>query len=348
MRIEALADFEKKILRGSIEDFLNKVEIEDIEHSYYTKEIPKKNNDKRVLNCIKQGHPLYIFQKKLKNNFLDYIPLSNAAYGYIKQRSYTDYLSQHTEKKFFLKLDIKDFFTSIKESKLRNTLKYYFSDITLKNKTKNIMLLDLIMKFVTLNGSLPQGAITSPVLSNIFFRSLDIRINRYCKKLNITYSRYVDDLLFSSNDLFIHKKVFVNGISKILSSGGFKLNYSKLIKAKDEISLNGFVVGKNIRLSRNKLSYLSSIIYCYQNSQKKDLTHLKKEIVKHFPQTTNEKIDFVWLHHYLAGYRSFLLSVLPFDSSGILPEELSKEHSKILSKINCIENILLITVKAQI
>ncbi|OMC77266.1 reverse transcriptase domain-containing protein, partial [Paenibacillus odorifer] len=189
----------------------------------------------------------------------------------------------------------------------------YIADI---NISESVKLIDFIMKTVSLAGEIPQGAVTSPVLSNIYFRSLDIRINRYCKKFNITYSRYVDDLLFSSNDLFIHKEIFANGISKILRSAGLTLNSQKLIKTKKEISLNGFVIGNELRLSRKKTQYLSSIIYCYQRARKKNLTEFTKEIHRHFQNTNQTKIDYVWLHNYLAGYRSFLLGILPFDSIG--------------------------------
>lgn len=56
-----------------------------------------------------------------------------------------------------------------------------------------------------------------------------------------------------------------------------------------------------------------------------------------------EKINMLWLHNYLAGYRSFLLGLLPFDSVGVMPEDTTKVHKKILFKINEIEKILDIT-----
>lgn len=337
MRIESLNNFEKKVLHSSVTEHIDSLILESIPEAYYKKIIKKNDNSDRILQCIDNEHALFKIQKQLKNNFFDFIPLSNYAYGYVKGKSYYDYLKPHINNNFYLRLDIKNFFESIEEKKLREVLKYTIDDIKIN---ENISLMDFIVKLVTLNGSLPQGAVTSPVLSNIVFRYLDIRISRYCKKFGIEYSRYVDDMLFSSNELYIHKKVFLNGIIKILKSYGFYLNNKKILKTKKEISLNGFVVGTDIRLSRKKTAFLSSLIYCYQHSKKKNIDNLLYEIRNHFNLDLKEKINLLWLHNYLAGYRSFLLGLLPFDSVGVMPEYTTKVNRKLLFKINEIEKIL--------
>lgn len=336
MRIESLSKFEKKVLRGSVSQYVDLLTEELQFTAYYEKIIKKKDNSDRIIQCIDSEHLLYGIQKQLKNNFFDFIPLSNHAYGYVKGKSYFDYLTPHVKHVYYLKLDIKDFFHSIKDKKLREVLEYYIDDVSVNDE---LTLLDFIIKVATINNSLPQGAVTSPVLSNIYFRYLDIRISRYCRKFGITYSRYVDDLLFSSDSLFLHKKVFINGITKILKSQGFQLNLKKFRKAKDEISLNGFVVGKEVRLSRKKTAIISAIIHCYQNSPNKTLEELLSEIEKNF----QIKVNIPKLHNFLAGYRSFLLGLLPFDSVGVISEDLTRTNKKILYKINEIEKILDLT-----
>ncbi|MEH7610901.1 hypothetical protein, partial [Gottfriedia acidiceleris] len=72
----------------------------------------------------------------------------------------------------------------------------------------------------------------------------------------------------------------------------------------------------------------------------KNVDNFIKEIKHHFKLTESAEIDLFWLHNYLAGYRSFLLGLLPFDSVGVLPEHLSKNNKKLLYKINEIEKIL--------
>ncbi|WCR29479.1 reverse transcriptase family protein [Paenibacillus thiaminolyticus] len=336
MRIESLSKFEKKVLRDSVSQYVDLLTEEQLLTAYYTKIIKKKDNSDRVIQCIDNEHMIYKIQKQLKNNFLDFIPLSNHAYGYVKGKSYYDYLKPHVKHGYYMKVDIKDFFHSIKEKKLRDVLKYYIDDVSIN---ENLTILDFIIKVVTVNNYLPQGAVTSPVLSNIYFRLLDIRISRYCRKFGINYTRYVDDLLFSSDNLFIHKRVFINGITKILKSQGFKLNPKKVRKTKSEISLNGFVVGEDVRLSRKKTAIISALIYCNQRSPNNTLEELLSEIEQNF----EIKVKIPSLHNFLAGYRSFLLGLLPFDSVGVLPEVSTRTDKKILYKINEIEKILDLT-----
>jgi len=342
MRIDSLNKFEKKVLRGSASNYIDFLTDEQLDKAYFTKEIKKKDNSSiRSIQCINNEHPVYKIQKQLKSNFFDFIPLSNHAYGYVRGKSYYDHLKPHVKSRYYLKLDIKDFFPSIRDSSLREVLEYFIDDeVRINNE---LPLLDFIIKTVTFKGSLPQGAVTSPVLSNIYFTYLDIRISRYCQKFGVQYSRYVDDLLFSSDNLFLHKKVFANGINKILRSRGFQLNSSKIKKTIDEISLNGFVVGENIRLSRRKLALVSGLIYCYQHSPKKTLENLILEIREHFNFDKNQNINLRRLHNYLAGYRSFLLGLLPFDSVGVMSEDMTKANKKILFKVNEIEKILDLT-----
>ena len=96
-----------------------------------------------------------------------------------------------------------------------------------------------ICYITTLNNHAIQGAITSPAISNIIFRSLDIRIEKYCEKIGVHYTRYADDMLFSSESSYIHSYKFTNAIQAIISDKGFYLNRKKTLKCENEISLNG-------------------------------------------------------------------------------------------------------------
>jgi len=79
----------------------------------------------------------------------------------------------------------------------------------------------------TCNGSLPQGAVTSPSLSNLIAAKLDRRIAGYTSRRNITYTRYADDLTLSSNKDAVLCQSFPR-ILKIIKSEHFKLNMDKL------------------------------------------------------------------------------------------------------------------------
>ncbi|WP_260357202.1 reverse transcriptase family protein [Peribacillus frigoritolerans] len=200
---------------------------------------------------------MYTVQQSIRRNFLNKISIPDYVYGFVPKHSYNDFLLPHTNKKFYVRLDIQNFFPSIDSKALIEVFTYYFH---LKDDT-NLELLNQFIDLVILEYKVPQVAVTSPVLSNVVFRRLDIRIYEYCKKFSITYTRYADDLLFSSDNPYVHEDFFIRKIKYIISMMGFKLNIHKIRYDKEFISLIGYVVEDNIRLSRKKLKNLSSILF---------------------------------------------------------------------------------------
>ncbi|AIF42417.1 reverse transcriptase family protein [Virgibacillus sp. SK37] len=279
---------------------------------YYTKrKIPKKNGF-RTINCLEKNSALSKIQQSIRINFLNTISIPNYVYGFVSGQSYSDYLKPHVRRKYYLRLDIKNFFENITNDTLESVFSYYFRLNDNKNNEELLLLIDLI----TLDGKLPQGAITSPTISNIVFRQLDIRINKYCKKFNINYSRYADDLLFSTDNKFLHNDFFIKKIKYILSTRGFELNKHKIRYDQDSISLNGFVIEDNIRISRSKLKGLSSTLFIIDKHRSNfDITKLLSDINN---SGLNREIKNKYsLLNYLAGYRAFLLQFLDREN----PEE---------------------------
>ena len=289
--------------------------IEEKDKHYFNKTIQKKNGV-RELKCLKEGDFKHI-QQNLKKNFLDELPIPDYVYGFVKSSSYKDFLLPHIGKMYYVRLDIKDFFPSVKRDLLFQAFKGYFK----LDGSDNDDVLNLFVDIVTLNEELPQGAVTSPVISNIVFRSLDIRIKYYCDKLGITYTRYADDLLFSSTNEQLHSRYFIKKVSKILGDKKFKLNTEKTLKYKEEISLNGFVVGKKVRLSRKRKSDLAQVIRLCRNVTKQMdfdtlLSQLNQLDLKYRKKTVLDNGEEVYfssketLANYLLGFRSFFIDWL--------------------------------------
>lgn len=290
----------------------------DEKNNYYKNyfEISKKNG-KRKIYAINKDSKIYGLQKNLSKNFLDNIMLANDVYGFVKRYSYLDYLGRHTsfsEDYYYIRLDIEDFFGTISYVLVRDVLSYYVEINETLSDEKNEDILNYILEIVLYNKKVVQGAITSPAISNIVFRQLDLRIQKYCHKLDIVYTRYADDMLFSSSNNKVHSKLFLQRISEIIGSKGFKLNYSKIVRGKKEISLNGYVVGRDIRISRKKLRNISRILFSLESSNLKrnnlDLEKLNNKIME---ETRSEGTTFgnsFELINYLAGQRAFIISVL--------------------------------------
>jgi retron-type reverse transcriptase len=85
---------------------------------------------------------------------------------------------------------------------------------------------EVLSKICTYKGVLPQGAVTSPAISNIIFSTIDIKILKLCSEKTIHYSRYADDLTFSGND----RKTLLNTVElakTLIISNGFQINKRK-------------------------------------------------------------------------------------------------------------------------
>ncbi|MBO1000649.1 RNA-directed DNA polymerase [Bacillus sp. SD075] len=303
--------------------------IKNKDKFYQEKIIPKKNGY-RTLSCLKKDSSLSKIQQSIRSNFLNKISIPDYVYGFVPKHSYKDFLSPHTKRKYYIRLDIENFFQSIDPDTLKEVFAYYFQI----NHVTNEELLKQFIELVTLDNKVPQGAITSPIVSNIVFRQLDLRIRNYCKKFNITYTRYADDLLFSSDNPYIHKDFFIKKIKYIISTKGFKLNKNKIRYDKEFISLNGFVVENNIRLSRKKLKNLSSSLFILDRYKNKfNLNEVLMEINKiPFKKEINSIGSLI---NYLSGYRAFLIQLLNRENLE------GDENKKFLRYIERIQNAII-------
>lgn len=297
---------------ADLEEILNirlfKIEKNTCVDEYYSNyiSIPKKNGYRSVCS-IDKTNCMYRIQYNLKRNFLDKIYVSDAVYGFVKGNNYFDYLNEHLvqdNNRFFLRIDIKDFFNSITGEHIVDSFDYYVEG---DEKEDIIEWLKWALLF---DEKLIQGTPTAPAVSNIVFRPLDIRIERYCDKCGVTYSRYADDLLFSTSKKGILDYRFIKTISRILASKGFKVNRSKTRMSEGQISLNGFVLGKDIHLSRKKRKRIGGMLFYLETKGFKN----KKEWYESFSSYMSRlgESDFQRKNdviNVLAGYRSFLILV---------------------------------------
>lgn len=176
--------------------------------------LKKKNGKLRVLNA--PNSVLKSIQQIILHRILDKIPASDYATAYVKGKDISDNARAHVGKKYILKMDITDFFGSI-----------YFEDILKAVFNTSLFPLQIGAMLTTLcthNDVLPQGAPTSPALSNIVMRNFDNNIGAWCKKNAVTYTRYCDDMTFSSDKPLYN--VYVKA-RKMLEGMGFEVNEEK-------------------------------------------------------------------------------------------------------------------------
>lgn len=155
-------------------------------------------------------------------------------------------------------MDIKDFYGSVPHEYIEKVVKNTCKKI--KNADVNYYLM-----ITTLNGKLPTGAPTSAHIANACFSPVDKRIKAYCNAFCVDYSRYMDDMTFSSDD-----KYFLNMIEKFvqktLTNFGYKLNDKKTKYISDNKHQNvlGVVVNnKDVRLPKTLRKKLRAMIHSY-------------------------------------------------------------------------------------
>jgi len=280
----------------------------------YSRKIIKKKKGFRNLDCIQRNSALYILQKRIVKNILNDIPLPDVVFGFIEKKSYKDFLLPHKhnidENRNYLRLDIKNYFESITNELLKKELNFI---VKTKNSEINASILEDIIEIITLNGSLPQGAVTSPIVSNIFFRRIDQRIYKYCKKRNVIYTRYADDLLFSTSNArtFSQTNVsfFIKMIVKILKDFNLSVNRSKIMQANNLLSLNGFVIEEEVRLSRKRIHDINKVLFLFECSGKPNTIqdYLNRLNASKFNCRTKKFYNKMNVINYLAGHRAFLI-----------------------------------------
>lgn len=192
--------------------------------SYHEVPLAKKNGGVRILQVPNHG------LKNLQRQLLPFLSCGNTskyAFAYVKGKSLLQHGIQHQNKPLLVKLDIENFFGSISFGQV-----FFAIDQALTNcpdiATEHKSLAYHFTQFSTLEGTLPQGAPTSPILSNLVFCTIDEKIASYCQKKGIVYTRYSDDLTFSGAFAPMHLISFVR---KLLLKNGFLLNEEKTVIA---------------------------------------------------------------------------------------------------------------------
>lgn len=219
---------------------------------YRTFAIPKKRGGKRDISTPYPS--LAVIQTWIKENILDKIETHNNCYSYVKGRSILDNANVHVSNKCHYKLDLENFFSNIKINRIISIFTYCGYSYKVSY---------YLARICTLDESLPQGAITSPQLSNIVCKRLDARISRFAKNKLLSYTRYADDITLSGASLKDSSRRF---IKHIIRSEGFIINKKKEILLTDNNKkiITGISIGSGkATVQRNYKRELKSDVYKY-------------------------------------------------------------------------------------
>lgn len=213
-------------------------------------EIAKRSGGKRKISTPYPS--LKKCQRWIYENILKKQSVSSHAHGYVQSKSIITNATIHAGKNNLLKMDIKDFFPSISINWVIVFFKKlgYAHDISF-----------YLASLCCLKNHLPQGAVTSPCLSNILSFSLDNRLGKLSKKYKVTYTRYADDLFFSGDKIPLS---LIKSVTNIVTSYGLNVNTEKthLIRTSKRKIVTGVAVHNEvITLPRTYKKNITNTLY---------------------------------------------------------------------------------------
>ncbi len=247
---------------------------------YLKSSIKKKSGGERTIHAPNKG--LKIMQQCL-NIILQaiYIPHA-AANGFVPGKSIVSNAQEHTGKNYVYNIDLKDFFPSIDQARVWARLKYPPFNLNEENKRLTIAnriaslcchkmdveRLDADKNWIIENRNvLPQGAPTSPFLTNVICQKLDHQLSALAAKSNVAYTRYADDITFSSmHNVYQPDSPFLQKIEEIISGQGFTIKESKtrLQKQGYRQEVTGLIVNEKVNVHRHMIKQVRLWLFYWE------------------------------------------------------------------------------------
>lgn len=186
------------------------------------------------------GKLLMSVQQTIYHRILISVPIHPAAMGFRQGVSISENARAHLGKQCVLKVDLHDFFPSIRSTRI----KAVFEEMGYPSPVAR-----MLAELCCLKRKLPQGAPTSPALSNIVATSLDKKMEALARNHGLTYTRYADDLTFSGDSL--SKDLLLLSIKQIVEEEGFTLNEKKtrFLSAHKRKIITGVSVSSGVKLT---------------------------------------------------------------------------------------------------
>lgn len=244
-------------------------------------QIPKRSGGKRTITA---PYPALLeCQSWIYENILKKVKIHSSAHGFTFNKSIITNSKVHLGQRHFLKIDLKDFFPSI----TINQVITIFKSFGYTHKVSYYL-----ASICCYGNILPQGAPTSPMLSNIISINLDSRLMKYAKRFNLKYTRYADDLAFSGDSIPVKHIEF---ITNIIHSCGFVVNEKKTILQQKKLKriITGISIAEDvIRVPREYKRRLKLEIHCIRKHGL--LGHMRKNKIKN----TNYLLSIIGKIHF--------------------------------------------------
>ena len=254
---------------------------------YHVFEISGKNKKRKI---TAPSQPIKLRQQWILSEILEKNKVSNNCHGFVRNRSILTNAKKHIGHKNILNIDIKDFFPSITQ----NMVVKEFLKMGYENSAA-----EALAEICCFENRLPQGAPTSPYMSNLILKEMDDELDKFSKYRKMTYTRYADDMSFSSNvDIFC----LLQDLYNIVNKYSFQINEKKTCYYQDPHRkiVTGLIVKEDeVKIPKKfKRKLKQEIYYCQRFG-----------VQQHLEYTRNcERIGF---KEYLYGKAYYVAMVEP-------------------------------------
>lgn len=209
---------------------------------------------------------------------------TSAAMGFVPGRSVVDNAEKHVGMNYVLNLDLKDFFPSIPQARIWGALmsKAIGFNLDVASAVAGLCCTEVdfyddkpVLTTVNLptgaktekRNVLPQGAPTSPILTNIVARNLDRQLSHLAAKYGLNYTRYADDITFSSmHNVYQEGGEFLTELRRIVAEQNFTINEKKtrLQKKGSRQEVTGLIVSDRVNVTREYVRSIGSLLYIWE------------------------------------------------------------------------------------
>lgn len=271
---------------------------EDTSQYYHHYEIPKKRGGVREID--EPYAQLAKMQSKIYRDILKRLKCSPYATAYHKGARLSDNAAPHVGNRYLLKMDITDFFGSIRFDTVMSTV------FNSSRYPKHIGA--VLTSLCCLNDVLPQGACTSPAVSNLVMKHFDDTFGAWCKRRRFNYTRYSDDITVSGNTSLYPAYC---AAKDMLGKMGFTLNESKthFVTNASRQTVTGLTVNEKVSVNADYKRKLRQELYYIGKYGFADV--MRRQQMKEYITEQNPRIGYERYYQNLMGRLNYILSVEP-------------------------------------
>lgn len=276
---------------------------------YQTFTIKKKSGADRTINAPVKG--LKSILRSLNFVLQCVYEPHEAATGFVLQKSIVDNAKKHIGHHYVLNMDLKDFFHTFDRNRVKMGFIYAPFNLNGDKEPLAFLLASLCTHSFGIEGEvktiLPQGSPTSPTLTNILCSKLDRRLNGLANRFGATYTRYADDITFSSPHNIYNNEDFNKELKRIIEEDQklvINPKKTRLQKAGFRQEVTGLIVNDKVNVQRRYVKQIRMWLYLwekwgYEIAQQKflndyivDKGHVKN-INAHLVDVLDGKLEFL-------------------------------------------------------